>query len=73
MSGQMMKDLGLLHPNFPHHLKLPQATHQYQQTGVFQILRVIAPPLSTTPKRVQFGSPQGPTDTKMSRVVMGTE
>jgi predicted aspartyl protease len=46
----LMKELGLLHPNFPYHLKPSQAHRKAHSSGVVQMLAVEAHPhLSHTP------------------------
>jgi hypothetical protein len=66
----MMKELGLLHPDFLHDLTLQKATHQDQHSGDIQMLEMFRFNVTTEPKKVMFGPLQGPMDKrKMSRVV----
>ena len=67
----LMKSLGLLHPNFPHHLGPTCSATPTQQYGVIQLLGVGQVSFEPTPKRVRFGPPMGPCDTKMSQIVNG--
>jgi hypothetical protein len=70
LSYSIIKELGLLHPKFPHHLTSQEkADKKAPSSGVVQMLAVEERPLKTEPKRVQFGSPQGRTDAKMSCMI----
>ena len=73
LSRTSMKELGLLHPMFPHHLTLSESADENPpSSGIIQSLVVEVHPLITEPNKVRFGSPQGRTDAKISCVVDGT-
>jgi hypothetical protein len=72
LSRSIMKELGLLHPKFPHHLTPPEkADKEASPSGIVQMLAVEECPPKAEPKRVRFRSPQGRTDTKVSMVIDG--
>ena len=59
MSRQMMKDLGLLHQDFPHQNVTPKkADKEDQSCGVVQALAAEVEPPETEPKKVRFGPPE---------------
>jgi hypothetical protein len=59
MSRQIMKELGLLHRDFPHHLKPNKADQEAHSSGIVQMLTVEEEPPNTEPKNVWFGPKQG--------------
>jgi hypothetical protein len=61
LSRSIMKELGLLHPKFPHQLTPPEkADEEASPSGIVQMLAVEGRPLTTEPKKVQFGPPLEP-------------
>jgi hypothetical protein len=73
LSRTSMKELGLLHPMFPHHLTTQEMVDEKTpSSGVIQSLVIETHPLKTNHKKVRFGPPQGQSDKKMSRIFTGT-
>jgi hypothetical protein len=65
----MMKDLGLLHKDFPHHLMPAKADKEDQLSGLVQALAAEVYTSKTKPKKVRFGPPQSQSDSKLSQVI----
>lgn len=63
LSQLMIKALGLLHPDFAHHLLPLKASQEAQQSGIIQLPEEKSFLLQTTLKKVSFGPPpQGCSD-----------
>jgi hypothetical protein len=62
MSRQLMKDLGLLHKDFPNQV-IPKTEQKDQLSGIVQALIVEIKPSKTNPKMVWFGLPKDQSNT----------